>query len=146
MTTFDPDDTSVPAYDDRPVRIERVVNVVTAKRNRNNKRRGRTAEKKWCQIINDYHEGAETRGILGGADVIWSVYAFEVKQCRGDWPSNTIIKNAIVQAEANAGNRTPVVIACKTSHKLTEWRNYNAVGMYMDAIEWLRARVEELRA
>lgn len=78
--------------------------------------------------------------------VIVPGYAFEVKQRQGDWPSNTTIKNALVQAKANAGNRTPVVIACKTTPNVrTEWRFYNEVGMYMDALDWLRERVEELK-
>ena len=145
LTTFDPDIYDLVEVDDRPERVVKAPNPVRQKRNRGNKQRGKRAERKWADAINELlREGepqAEVRGALGGADVTWRDYAFEVKQRRGEWPSNTTIKDAIVQAAANAGWRVPVVVACKTSHKSTEWRVFrNRFDEYQDGLEWLRPR------
>lgn len=152
-TTFDPDDTSVPAYDDRAPKVERVVNEVIARRNRGNRQRGKKAERLWRDLINemcvrlaaaDLLPIAETRGVLGGADVLWGNHAFEVKHSHGQWPSNTVIKNALVQAKTNAGNRVPYVVGCKTTSNSREWRVYAGIpSAFMDGKDWLRERVAE---
>lgn len=69
---------------------------------------------------------------------IVSGYAFEVKHRHMGWPSNTVIKNALVQAQNNAGTRTPVVVACMTTVNSREWRVYTAVKEYEDGRDWLR--------
>ena len=152
MTTFDPDELP-PTYDDRPERVIKAPDPVVQKRNRGNRQRGRRTERLWAALINEAldraglvdFERAVSKGVAGGADVVWTIWAFECKHRHMGWPSNTTIKNALVQAAANADNRTPIVIACMTTHNRREWRFYNAVGMYMDAIDWLAERVEELK-
>lgn len=133
------------AREERPVRI---VNPVIASRNRRNKQRGRAAERAWARLIEQVTAHTtrevpppEVRGGLGGADVTWDPYplqfAFEIKQRRDDWPSSTIIKNALAQATRNAGSRTPVVVGCMTKRGLPrEWRVY-IDGAVMEGGEWI---------
>lgn len=138
-SSFDPDDTSVPVYDDRAPRVERTPDPVVQRRNRGNRQRGKSAERLWTALINeDASDKAIKRGVLGGADVTWGPYAFEVKHKHMGWPSNTVVKNALVQAARNAGNRTPVVVCCMTTHNSRSWRVYSAVGVYVDGKDWLR--------
>lgn len=137
-TTFDPEEMP-PTYDDRPERVVKTPDPIVQRRNRGNRQRGKTTERLWTALINaSSEEKAVKRGVLGGADVTWKHYAFECKHKFGAWPSNTTIKNALVQAANNAGNRTPVVVACMTTHNSREWRVYSAVGVYEDGKDWLR--------
>ncbi len=154
---FDPDVIDVPVYDDRAPRIVKVIDPVVQARNKGNRQRGKRAERVWRDLINEMCKRsileqvgkvrfmsdvtrplAETRGILGGADVTWGIFAFEVKHRHMGWPSNTVIKNALVQAQNNAGTRTPVVVACMTTHNSRSWRVYTAVKEYEDGRDWLR--------
>ena len=155
MSSFDPDVDDNRPYDDRPVRVERAPDPVVQARNKGNRQRGKRAERLWRDLINEMAQvvysttgidaslasKAETRGILGGADVTWGTYAFEVKHRHMGWPSNTVIKKALVQAETNAGTRTPVVVACMTTHNSREWRVYTANKEFVDARDWLRERL-----
>jgi hypothetical protein len=133
----------------REPRIVRVPNPVVQHRNKNNKRRGRQAEREWAKLIERTAARATVdiipplvRGVLGGADVTWDLrdgrsYAFELKHCRGDWPSSTIIRNAHAQAAKNAGNRTPVVVGCKSDKgQLRTFRVYT--DTVMDGPEWIQ--------
>lgn len=139
MTTPSVEDWPPPEYDDRAPRVEKTPDPIIQRRNRGNRQRGRRAERLWADVIDALGaEKAVVRGILGGPDVTWGLYAFEVKHRHLGWPSNTVIKNALVQAERNAGTRTPVVVACMTTHNAREWRIYSAVKVYEDGKEWLR--------
>lgn len=131
---FNPDDDVPPVFDDREPRVVKVPDPVIQKRNHLSRRRGKSAERAWAALIErilDRYKDLprelwrlpEVRGGLGGADVLWWNYACEVKQRLGDWPSNTVLKHAQIQAARNAQGRTPVVVACKTMKGLPrEWR------------------------
>lgn len=127
----------------------KVIDPIIAKRGKNNRRRGRTAEKAWAALILKIMDRTTVeapepvvRGILGGADVTWDFlpgYAFEVKQRQGGWPSTTVLRKAEAQAAKNAGARMPVVVACKTTSNSREFR----VGELSGA-EWIAALLTEV--
>lgn len=132
----------------REPRVVRVPNPVVQVRNKNNKRRGRQAEREWAKLIERIaaHTTIDiipplVRGALGGADVTWDLrdgraYAFELKHRAGDWPSSTTIRNAHVQAAKNAGNRTPVVVGCKSNKGMPRtFRVYT--DTVLDGPEWI---------
>lgn len=132
-----------PPYDDRAPKVVKVIDPVVQLRNKHNRQRGKRAERVWADVIDAMSsEKAVVRGILGGADVTWDApkgsFAFEVKHRHMGWPSNTVIKNALVQAANNAGNRTPVVVACMTTGNSRSWRVYSAVKEFTEGKDWLR--------
>ena len=111
--------------------------------------RGKVAERAWAAYITKLYDAArasfshvpeidppQVRGVLGGADMTWHAYACEVKSSHGGWPSKTIIRNAHAQAVKNAQGKTPVVIACKTTHNSREWRVF-VDNVAMDAADWI---------
>ena len=140
--SFDPDVIDVTEYDDRAPRVVKVADPVVQKRNRNNRKRGKKTETEWAKVINGMIapgvEPALVVGILGDDDVRFLHYSFECKHRHMGWPSNTVIKKALVQAETNAGTRTPVVVACMTTHNSREWRIYTANKVFEDGRDWLR--------
>ena len=136
ISTFDPDDVA-PEYAPPKDEPRRPADPVIQKRNRGNKQRGKRTERLWAQMLGP---DAEVRGILGGADVTWGLFAFECKHRLNAWPSNTTIRKALEQAAKNAGNRTPVVVASMTTHNSRAWRVYSAVGEYVDGKDWIKER------
>ena len=142
MTTFDPDVIDNPQYDDRLPLVVKTPDPVVQRRNRGNKQRGKTAERLWTALINERSPNLAVKsGVLGGADVLTPLWAFEIKHRHMAWPSNTVIKKALVQAANNAGTRTPVVVACMTTHNSRSWRVYSAVKEYVDGLDWLREAI-----
>lgn len=68
--TFDPDDTTIPVYDDRPIRIPRVVNPVAQKRGRNNRQNGARTERMLARMFERdgfivYRQGGPNRRDIG---------------------------------------------------------------------------------
>lgn len=140
--TFDPEEMP-PAYDDRAPLVVKTPDPVRQRRNRGNKQRGKKAERLWTELINEISPNLAIKsGVLGGADVLTPQYAFEVKHRHMGWPSNTVVRKALVQAQNNAGTRTPVVVCCMTTHNSREWRVYSAVGVFEDGKEWLRGAIK----
>lgn len=138
MNAFDPDVLDTPQYDDRAPLVVKIPDPVVQKRNRGNKQRGKTAERLWTALINGISPNLAVKsGVLGGADVVTPLYAFEVKHRHMAWPSNTVVRKALVQAQNNAGTRTPVVVCCMTTHNSRDWRVYSAVGEWKDGKDWL---------
>lgn len=139
-----------PVFDEREAFAvpPRVPDPVVQRRTKNNKRRGRAAERAWAALIalEMKHGGLDkpqplVLGGLGHVDVLWDWgqgYAFEVKQSRGDWPSSTIVRKAQEQAQKNAhGGRLPVVVGCATyPGGVRQWRVY--LDCVVEGREWVK--------
>lgn len=140
---YDPDTDVPPQYDDRAPLVVKTPDPVVQRRNRGNKQRGKTAERLWTALINEISPNLAVKsGVLGGADVLTPLYAFEVKHRHMGWPSNTTVRKALLQAANNAGTRTPVVVCCMTTHNSRSWRVYSAVGEWVEGKDWLRGAIK----
>ena len=99
--TYDPDTYSPEAFDDRPVRVVKAPNPARQKINKNNRKRGSTAQTEWARMIH-----GRNVGVLGREDVDDGIRLWEVKARKlPQW-----IRDAYDQVNKHQGDQARCVV------------------------------------